>query len=297
MVGAAGTTNAEESEGTITETFTGDGKKRKFSLKANPKTVVSAKFNGEEKPFDYDPINDESGNFFMFHFQDGTVRVTDDEEDGSEDPPTEEDEIEVEYRYPIPVTVKYIDTESVKALKALEGGDGRHEDTIIDRQIRTSAEGRDRGKREADDFGNPRVIIRIDTNSDLLSGESEDEEFHVGQIVKAKLPSWGINNLTEYRIREVNIKPIETTTGILYTYNISLGGRLLGTREFLEELAGEEEIEIEDVEEVERIINMADRSTIQEQHDENLITPPWKWEIDPNDTHPVKAKWGLAEWG
>jgi hypothetical protein len=239
----------------------------------------------------------------MFNYQEKYIRVT------SGNPvPAATHKIRVTYKYEVPVITKLKNTPSIDAMKALEGGDGLHEYTIVDPSIKSKTEARNRALKEIEEWGNPLVTGIVKTRTGLLQSGSI---FATGQVLTVNLLTWGISTDTEYLIQEVLITLVEDGSSIEYDYTITFGGRLFGVREFLESMAGKEEV-ILDTEEIDRIEALDETVTITETITRNQnvrsvnetatvaesinrtnTTPPFKWA--PSGTK--KAVWNKFEWG
>lgn len=300
----------EETAADFVQDFLGDGEAREWILREKPTTMTDIELDTgggfTSQDFGVDPLDEDTGNDFMFNFQEKYVRAT-----ATTTTPTATDILRVTYKYEVPVIVKLKSASSIAAMAALEGGDGLHEHTIIRQDVSSKSEAREIGLKEITEWGNPLVTGYFTSRTGLLLSGTV---FSPGQAVTVNLPTWGINSDTDYLIQEVEISMVEDGTNIEYTYKVTFGGRLIGIREFLEGLAGQEKV-ILDTEEIDRIEGFAEIMTIAETISrepntqdvaesisigetiaETIVTPPFKWApyvVDPD----LEAVWDRFEWG
>ena len=288
----------------------GDGEAREWILREKPKTMDSIKLDTGAgfvtQTVGVDPLNEDTGNDFMFNYQEKYVRCA-----AAESTPAIGHILRVSYYYEVPIIVPLKSASSIAAMQAIEGGDGIHTKVINNTGIKSKVEAREFALKEIGEYGNPLVTGNVKTRSGLLQSSTV---FAPGQYVTVNLPTWGISTSTDYVIQEVRINMIEDGTNIEYFYEVIFGGRLFGIREFLEGLAGQEKI-ILDTEEINRLEafeevltisesitrepntkDFAETITIAETITEAMVTPPWKWAPSTADTA-KKARWGSFEWG
>lgn len=266
-------------EAPVTETFMGDGEKREWVLPEKPKEMVSIKINDVEKGFYVEYLQDQEDNDFSYNYQEKNIKIQNDELTT----PGTADKIEVTYYHEVPLQVQIKHTDSIAALRKIDGGDGIHEDIIQDDTINSREEAMDRGEEEFEEFANPLINGTIETRSGLLQ---EGTVFEVGQQITVHLPTWGIESPTQYLIREVETRPIEYEGGIEYHYRIVFGGKMLGVRKFLEKLATRERKEDETAKEID-VFKQAEASPIvmKDIYSTESKTPPFKY--GPATTGPV----------
>lgn len=293
----------EETSTYFSQKFLGDGKQREWILREKPKELQYIKLNGVSKVTAVDLLNDETGNDFMWNYQEKYIRAT-----TTTTTPISTDEIEVSYKYEVPIIIKLRSASSMALMSAIEGGDGLHEFTISDTSIKSKAEARDRALKELEEYANPLINGVFYTRTGLLSAGSY---FIPGQAVTLNLPTWGISVDTEYQIQEVQTTLNEDGTTIEYEYAVRFGGRLVNAVTFLERLASKEQV-ILDTEEIDRIEAITEELTITETITRNNnvktisetvsiaesisrtnVTPPFKWA--PHGTS-AKLVWGKGEW-
>ncbi len=250
-----------------------------------------------------DPLDDDTGNDFMFNYQEKFIRCT-----ATTVTPLAGVEIEVSYKYEVPIIVKVRNAASVTAMAAIEGGDGLHEYVITDSSISSKAEARDRALKEIDQYGNPLVNGTFQTRTGLLTAGSY---FLPGQYLTVNLPTWGISVDTQYLIQQVITSLIEDGSTIEYNYSVRFGGRLLNAASFLESIAGQEQVVLatEEIDRIEVIAedititevitrdpllkSLSETVTIAESISKSNTTPPFRWGFSA--TKP--GIWNESEWG
>ena len=293
----------EETSSYFSQTFKGDGKAREWILREKPTTMEFIKLNTVSKNYGIDPLDEDTGNDFMFNYQEKYIRCT-----ATTGTPGTGDEIEVSYKYQVPIIVSLKSATSIAAMKVIEGGDGIHAYSFKEPSIESKKEARQRALKILGEYADPLVIGEFRTRTGLLQAGTI---FAPGQLLTVNLPTWNINSDTEYLIQEVNINLFGDGTNIEYNYSIKFGGKLTGVKEWLESLAGKEDVVL-DTQEIDRIEAIAETMTIEETitKDGNArsvsesitiaeaitctnVTPPFKWA--PSATK--EAVWDLFEWG
>jgi len=290
----------EETAAYDQQTFVANGIAREWLLREKPTAIEYIKLNTVSKNFGEDPNDDEAGNDFMFGKEEKYIR-----EVGTTTVDT--DEIEVSYKYEVPIITLLANASSIATMKAIEGGDGIHSYTIVNDQIKSKAEARDRAQKELDEYANPLVNAFFSTTSLLLAAGSI---FAPGQALTINLPSWDISTDTEYLIQAVTIEVLQDGATIYYKYTVRFGGRVLDTLAFLESLAIKEDLattnEIDTIKGISEIINItenierdanlqsiAETVTIAEVIDKTNYTPPFEY----GPAGSPQGKWNKAEWG
>lgn len=295
----------EESASAYAQVIEADGVANEWLLRNKPTEVSDIEVDTgggySSVAFGEDPIDEESGNAYMYNKEEKYVRVT-----GST--PASGVLIRVTYKYETPVIVLLENAGSILAMAALEGGDGKHSYTITDSSIKSKDEARQRALEELAQYGNPLVKGRVITRTGLLTSGSY---FSPGQSLTINMSTWGITTDTEYTIQEVITTLVEDGSTIEYTYNVRFGGRLLGASSFLESLAAKEdpvfateEIDTikaitEDVtitEQIERdslLKEVAEEATIGESISKVNNTPPFQYGAGGSP----QGVWGVSEWG
>jgi hypothetical protein len=293
----------EETSAFFSQTIEADGVAREWILREKPTQVQHIKENTVAQNFGEDPTDEETGNDYMFNKAEKYVRVV-----VADPTPTAGTDIEVSYKYEVPVIVLLQDATSIGAIKALEGGDGIHEYTIFESSIKSKAEARQRALKELAEYADPLVNGVFTTRTGLLGAGSY---FVPGQELTVNSPAWGINTDTKYQIQEVVTTLAEDGTNIEYHYQVRFGGRLLNSVAFLESLAGKEE-NVFATEEVDTIKAITESVTVAETITRNALL----FEISEsvsiaeliarvNNTPPFQygaggvpqGVWNASEWG
>lgn len=296
----------EETTSYISEELKGNGTDKKFILREKPKTMVSIELNTGSgyvsQSYGVDPLDNdiEATKNFMFNFQEKFVRCS-----SAQSAPGATHTLRVTYYYEVPIIVVVSDSVAINYMKAIEGGDGIHDFTIFDSNIKSKEEARNRALREIDEFGYPLINATFETSTGLLAAGSY---FHPGQIAKLNLPSWGISTDSYYLVQQVITNVLEDGS---YHYSVRVGGRKVDMVSFLESLAGKEE-NVDADEELDTIRavpnvpafteaisrnpktkSVPEIPALVETITQSKTTPPFKW--GPSATK--LGKWGKAEWG
>lgn len=295
----------EETSAFFQQIIVCDGEAREWLLREKPKTLEYIKLNTVTQTTGVDPLDndDEASLDFLFNFQEKFIRCS-----SAQATPANGDEIEVSYKYEVPVIVLLQDATSIAAIKALEGGDGIHDFTIVESSIKSKGEARQRALKELLEYANPLVTGVFATRTGLLQAGSY---FKAGQAITIYSPVWGISTPTQYVVQEVTTSLFEDGTNIEYNYVVRFGGRLISAGTFLESLAGKED-PIFATEEIDTIKAITEEITITEDISRNSLlksitetvtvsesisrlntTPPFKWGV----TGTKPGKWGASEWG
>ena len=292
----------EETSSYFAQTIEADGVAREWILREKPTDVQHIKEATVAQNFGEDPTDEETGNDYMYNKAEKYVRVV------SGDPvPSAGTEIEISYKYEVPVIVLLQEPSSIAAMVALEGGDGLHEFTINESSIKSKAEARQRALKELIEYANPLVNGIFKTRTGLLSGSW----FAPGQELTVNSPSWGISTDTKYLIQEVVITLVEDGTTIEYNYSVRFGGRLLDVASFIESIAGKEDPvfateEIDTIKAISEEINISETitrdsllkeisetATVSEVISKQNYTPPFQY--GPGGS--PQGKWNKSEWG
>lgn len=275
----------EETDQYLTQTIECDGVAREWLLREKPTEILYIKLNTVSKNFGEDPDDDESGNDFMFGKEEKYIREI-------ATATIAGDEIEISYKYEVPILTTLANATSIATMKAIEGGDGVHAFVISNAQISSKDEARQRALKELAEYAEPLVNATFTTTSLLLQSGSI---FSPGQALTVNLPTWGISVDKQYLIQEVKTQVIQDGSNIYYKYIVRFGGRILDTIAFLESLASKEDqtrrtVSIDTiygiseivtvVETIERNKNfreISEQVTIDETINRENITPPFKY--------------------
>lgn len=291
------------STGNATNRYTGDGNARQWFLQDQPTATPTVTVDGVSKTVGNDPTDNEADFNYMYSSDQKYVRAS-----SGTTTLTTSNVIQASYPYNVPILAIQEDAAAIAIMKALEGGDGRHQYAITDNTVRSKAEARQKAKTQLQLYAYPLLTGVVKTRTSLLQAGSY---FTPGNYVIINSPVWGISSDTAYLIQEVVLTAQEDGSRIEYFYDITFGGRYQGLQLFLESLAEEETVDTLDTS-IDTIKPTSDYITIAESIQRNShlrtanatvtvaetisktnVTPPWKWA--PSATK--KAKWNEAEWG
>lgn len=278
-----GSDDGEESESTITESFTGDGETRAWELDAKPSQILSITVNGISKQFSLD-LNERDTDVFVYSFEGMSFRQTD-----AQTTLTGGDTILITYYPRIPIIVRRTHADAIAFFAANDGGDGVYEYTLKESSITSKDEAAARADQELEEFSMPLVTGRFVTRTSLLTGGSI---FQPGQYVVVNLPTYGIATDTAFLIQEVEISITEDSSTTEYTYRVRFGGKMVGVREFLESLASETD-EVQDATQILTIEQLTDSAEVADAAPTRaLFTPPFQWGAGGSP----QLIWNLGEW-
>lgn len=278
-----GSEDGEQSATTISESFTGDGETRSWTLEAKPSHIVSIKLNDVTQQFSLD-VNERDTDTFTYSFEGASFALT-----ATPDTPTGSDTIVITYYPRIPIIVQRTDPASIARFAAQDGGDGVYEQTIKESSIGSKSEAAARAARELEEFSMPLVDGQFTTRTSLLSDGSI---FAPGQYVVMNLPSYGINGGTAFLIQQVEISMDEDGDTIEYTCKVRFGGKIVGVQEFLETLASQTE-EVEDATQILTIQQLTETAEIEDEAPTHAIfTPPFQY----GPAGSPQGKYNLSEW-
>ena len=280
-----GSADGYQSLDPITETFIGDGELRSWVLEAKPSEVIHIKVNTVSQQFSLD-ANERDSDIFTYSYSGQSFRQTE-----GQTVLTGSDTIEISYYPRLPIIERKEGAASIAFFASKDGGDGRYSHTIKDTSISSIQEAGDRAQQELNDYANALVEGTFITRTGLLSGGSI---FTAGQALTVNLPSFGLNSDTAFLIQEVRIEVIEGDA-TEYRYTVKFGGKPVGLKEFLEDLAAKQGqgAEVADATEILVIRSIKDTMTAEDSISMSKETPPYKW----GPTGTPRFVWGLSEWG
>lgn len=189
------------------------------------------------------------------------------------------------YTYEIPVLIVQEDSDSIIAMKALEGGDGIYEALIVDKNISSIEQARDRARAELDTYAN--AIIRGTVDSyDTVGIKS-------GDVITINSSRRGINS--DYLVTKVKISTISSTQ---LKYSIEFTGTLYDFVDFLLGLYKRSTEILIGKDEVLDAFNFFSDSTNGFTETTPVVTlgaSPYKWSDDAGTTV-NKMRWNLFQW-
>ena len=193
--------------------------------------------------------------------------------------------LEVTYNYEIPVLIVQEDSDSITAMKALEGGDGIYEYLITDKNITSVSAARDRASAELRDYANP--ITRGSIESYDVQGVQS------GNVITINSTRRGIN--ADYLITTVKATQI-TQTKIRYTLDFT--GKLYNFVDWLVFLWKQNTQVVLGIDEIlDAFMRVTDAYSgiIDGTPVQTVSAPPFKWSNDAGSTT-NKMRWNLFEW-
>ena len=184
-----------------------------FSFKYTPYAPVTIWINGVQKSCGIENV-DTSGYDFVMNQSEKTFKCLDHAALNAGDL------VNPRYKYQIKIFARVQDGDSIKAMKAIEGGTGIYEGPlIVDDTIQTKLAARLRAQSEIDVYGNP-----------LVNGSFVTNQFgyRSGQILTINIPSRGVN--IKCLIQEVSAQSV---AGGLFEYTVTFATKLKGLMQYL----------------------------------------------------------------
>lgn len=277
-----GSSDGEASANTVVQSFTANGTQTSWELDNKPDSIVSITVDGVAQQFSLD-VNQQDTDEFVYSFSGASISIA-----ASGTTPTNGQIVAVTYYPRIPIIANVQDAPSIAFFKAYEGGTGIHDGVISDTSVKTKAQARERGLQELEEFAMPLVTGKVLTRSDMLAANTI---FRPGQALTVNLPSWGISTDTAYLIQQVRTWLNEDGSSIIYTYEITFGGKPVGVQEFLETLVPRGGVSRETIE-VLHAAGVETATASDSAPDMDTFTPPFQY--GPGGS--PQGKWGLSEW-
>lgn len=195
--------------------------------------------------------------------------------------------VKVAYKYQIPVFAQGDDSDSIDAIKAIEGGTGIYEgEPIIDETIKTKAAARARVKAELEMYSNNLVTGTFVTTQ---------AGYRSGQILTVNIPTRAVN--AQYLIQSVSMASVAPG---LVEYEVTFASRLKGLTEFLLALfdRGKKIFErADEILDVYKVVqeNVTITGAVPTHSTRTPSTSPWKWSND-EETTVGRGRWDLIVW-
>lgn len=193
--------------------------------------------------------------------------------------------IDVTYNYEIPILSVQEDSDSILAMKTIEGGDGVYEYVVNDENIVSISAARLRAAAELRDYANP-----------VIKGSVVSYETHgikSGDLMNINLTRRGLDS--SYLIQNVKIKQLTSDT---LQYTISFSGKLYGLVDILIALFKQSQKIILGLDEVLDAFTTLSDETGGIYDGTPVLTdsaPPFAWSDDAGTTT-NKMRWSLFEW-
>jgi len=191
-----------------TQEIKADGKQTDFLLAHKPQVAKSGSVevyvNGVAKTLGVDDLHFE-GYDFVLNYQSKVIKNLDLAK------LSDTDVFKAIYRYDVPILTRVDNTDSIDAVKAIEGGNGIYEYIIVDSTISTPQQAMDRGLAELEKFSMPVLRGNFITN---------EHGYRSGQWLTVNLPTRAVNsiylitevkaysvkNILEYQVKFANVK-------------------------------------------------------------------------------------------
>lgn len=185
-----------------------DGAARAWVLPHKPHEI-SLTVGGVAKTVGIENIDDEATKDFLMNYQEKYIRAS-----AQTATPAAGTTLASTYKFDIDVITMVEDISSQNAVKAVQGGDGVYEHSIVDDSLVTIDAAEAAGNADLREHANPRVKGSFETE---ISGWAP------GQLITISLPTRGITGT--FLAQKVTITPATPT---LWTYRVEYGGRLIG---------------------------------------------------------------------
>lgn len=215
-----------------------------------------------------------------------------------------------EYNERLPIQVRYVDSVSVAALKALGLGDGIFDlDPYTDRNIKDSSTALTIARARVSEFSNP-----------IINGtfKTEQKGLYAGQLINIIITEGGRSISDNFVIQRVGRRQREGFYHDNLEHTVTFGTTLFGWEELMQKIlrtqdsielnvddivetyvTADEEIGIDDVNSVAlggfKKVTQAEEVGLDDVNQVTKLTPPWQWETSTGQ--PVPTRWNLFEWG
>lgn len=262
----------------FTETQKADGTQRQFLLAEKPHDF-SMTVGGVPKTVGIKNIDDPADFEYLLNFQEKYVEV------GSASVPAAGTDMAFTYSYDVPVLVSVEDSASIAEQAALSGGSGVFEFVIVDQNISTTQEARDRATAELTDYG--RAIVDGSFSTD-------EAGFRSGQYTHINKPSKGVDD--DYLLNRVTLVSFG---GGRFTSQVKLtSAKSIGIITFLISLLtanrAAETFNAEEV--IDQLLTTTDHlDSITDLLTDSLGGTAAKWSNDAGTTT-NKARYDLSQW-
>lgn len=215
-----------------------------------------------------------------------------------------------EYNERLPIQVRYVDSASVAALKAVGLGDGIFDlDPYTDRNIKDSSTALTIARARVSEFSNPVITGSFKT---------EQKGLCAGQLITIVLTEGGRTIDDSFVIQRVSRRQRQGMFKDNIECSVTFGTTLFGWEELMQKILRQQdsiELNVDDIvetyitadEEVgfddtnSAVVGGFKKATQNEEtsfDDSNQVTkltPPWQWETSTGQ--PVATRWDLFEWG
>lgn len=257
----------------FTQKYEGDNTRNTFPVSYKPSATPVVKVQNQIKTVGIKNIDDGQGFDFLY---DKNNQVIENDDEGILGP---NKDLNLEYKFKIPIIVQVQDAASISAVAAVEGGDGVYEAIIVDESIDTLDAARDRASAEIARFGNPLFKGSFET---FVSG------WRAGQLVNINLASRGVN--LSLIVTSVTLK--SQGKGLAF-YDVKFGSLSFALEDFLLGLfESGRKILVREGEILDELTNIFEQLPIADVVTQTFFkTPPFSWGVGLNDSF-----WNQGEW-
>lgn len=193
----------------ISESFTGDGATRDFTLRQKPHNITSLQVNGADVTFGTHYAEDNSGNDFSVDYERGIINTR------AHATLTGSDTLTCAYIAKVPARLVRSDAAAIAARRAIEGTDGLYDYLITDRDgILSKADARAAADAELAQYAYPAVSAsysRVEELSGILS-----RMLQPGQ--RQALDQWGVSE--PLQIQRVTIRVLRPASDATLAWQI-----------------------------------------------------------------------------
>ncbi len=258
---------------TFSETKKGDTSRRTWPVAYRPTATPTVKVNGGAKTIGIKNTDDGTKDF-LFEPNDNVIENDQQATLGAAD------ELEIEYKFKIPVLAQVEDPASQTALATIEGSDGIYEEIIVDSSIESLDGARERGLAE---------LVRFGTETNRGSFETFVDGFRSGQLLRIDLPDKNLD--FEALVTKVTFTSFGCGRGI---YRVEFGTFSFEFQDFLLGLIDRgREISVREGEVLDDLLTPQETIPILDQPATFVQkSPPFTWGAGgANDT-----QWNFGQW-
>lgn len=261
------------------EAVKADGVQRQFLLAEKPHDITVT-LNGDPQTIGIKNIDSPADFDFMLNYQEKYIECG-----SSTTTPAAGDELEVSYNYDVPILISVEDGVSIAANAAKTGGSGVFEHVIIDNQIASTQQARDRATAELTSYSRDLVEASYIT---------EETGLRSGQYQHFNVPSQDRDD--DYIVQSVTARSIGGGN-FVYTARLA-SARSVGIIRFLIDLLQLNRTvgTIDPNEKVDQLFSLTDQlDSITDSLTIDSGPTTFKWSNDAGTT-PDKLQWNLGQW-
>jgi len=240
-----------------------DGVERFWNLPWGP-AETTLYLSGTQKSIGVENIHEEENFDFMMSFTEKYLKCS-----AHTPTPSQGEQFNLFAKQYIPVITVFEDIASQAAIKAIQGGDGIYEHSIVDTSLVTIQAAEAVAQADLAQHANP-----------VVSGEFRtwtSRGWYPGQIVNINLSDRGI--VGEYQIQRVRLERIGGPgESIRWIYTVTYGGRLLGLADFLRALVSRQQKDRgEETKIIQKIVFSDDTIAVSDSSDITPVVLPYRY--------------------